>query len=218
MVVGKLIEDACLTLRQRLAKHGTWTPGDVTGFAAACQALAASQSSELRADATYTAPPDIYWDDQTYQGDAYATYAWAVYVADVAVDTDTYEIRVEDFVAVQDVGRVVHPLLAAGQIEGGVAQAIGYALSEKVVWAEGAMKNNSMTNYIMPTSADLPPIRVFFVPWKTAHGPGGGAKGLGELPLDGGAPAILNAISQAMGVRAAEIPYLPENLLEDLPR
>ena len=71
-------------------------------------------------------------------------------------------MRVDDFVAVQEVGKVIHPVLATGQIEGGVAQAIGYALYENVVWEEGRMANGQMTNYIMPTSADVPPIRVYF--------------------------------------------------------
>ena len=74
----------------------------------------------------------------------------------------TYETRVEDFVALQEVGHVMHPVLAAGQIEGGVAQGIGFALYEKVVWQEGRMANGQMTNYIMPTAADVPPIRVLF--------------------------------------------------------
>src|SRR5438477_463055 len=84
----------------------------------------------------------------------------AVYVAEVSVDSRTWETQVEDFVAVQEVGRVVNPILAHGQIEGGVAQGIGYALYEDVCWREGRMVNAQMTNYIMPTSADLPPIRV----------------------------------------------------------
>src|SRR6185369_12680680 len=126
-------------------------------------------------------------------------YAWAVYVAEVTVDLVTYETRVDDFVALQEVGKVIHPVLAAGQIEGGVAQAIGFALYEDVVWRDGRMANAQMTNYIMPTSMDLPPIRVYFEERPYAYGPGG-AKGIGELPMDGVAPAIANAISYAMGV------------------
>jgi len=72
------------------------------------------------------------------------------------VDTITFETRVTDFVAVQEVGKVIHPILAAGQIEGGVAQAIGMALYENVVWREGRMANGQMTNYIMPTAATFP--------------------------------------------------------------
>ena len=142
----------------------------------------------------------MHWDDEKYQGDAYGAYAWAVYVAEVSVDTTTCETRVDDFVALQEIGRVIHPVLAAGQIEGGVAQAIGYALYEDVVWRDGRMANAQMTNYIMPTSMDLPPIRVFFEERPYAHGPGG-AKGIGELPMDGVAPAIANAIEHADGRR-----------------
>ena len=114
------------------------------------------------------------------------------------MDTTTWETRVDDFVALQEIGRVLHPVLAAGQIEGGVAQAIGYALYEDVVWRDGRMANGQMTNYIMPTSMDLPPIRVFFEERPYAHGPFG-AKGIGELPMDGVAPAIANAIAARRG-------------------
>jgi len=108
---------------------------------------------------------------------------------------------------------VMHPVLAKGQIEGGVAQGIGYALYEKCMWKNGRMMNNQMTNYIMPTSADLPPIHVHFEEVPSIHGPGG-AKGIGELPMDGPAPAILNAIENATGVAFNTIPLLPEDIFE----
>ena len=132
-------------------------------------------------------------------------------MAEVTVDLTTYAVTVDDFVAVQEVGRVLHPALATGQIEGGIAQAIGYALYEKVVWDHGAMKNNQMTNYIMPTSQDLPPIRVYFEEIPFAHG-AFGAKGIGELPMDGPAPAILNAVAHATGKDFFRIPLLPEDI------
>jgi CO/xanthine dehydrogenase Mo-binding subunit len=138
-------------------------------------------------------------------------------VAEVSVDTMTGETKVDDFVALQEVGRVIHPVLAAGQIEGGVAQAIGYALYEHVVWRDGRMANAQMTNYIMPTSMDLPPIRVYFEEQPYAHGPGG-AKGIGELPMDGVAPAIANAIEAAAGVPVNSIPITPELLLDAIQR
>jgi CO/xanthine dehydrogenase Mo-binding subunit len=131
------------------------------------------------------------------------------------VDTTTYETRVDDFVAVQEVGKVIHPVLAAGQIEGGVAQGIGYALYENVVWQEGRMVNCQMTNYIMPTSMDVPPIRVYFEEIPYEYGPAG-AKGIGELPMDGTAPAIVNAIEHATGASINRIPVTPEVLLEAL--
>jgi CO/xanthine dehydrogenase Mo-binding subunit len=96
-----------------------------------------------------------------------------------------------------------------------VAQAIGFALYEKVIWQNGRMLNNQMTNYIMPTSADLPPIRVFFEELGNVHG-AYGAKGIGELPMDGPAPAIVNAVEDATGVRFCSIPLLPEDLFEAL--
>ncbi len=108
---------------------------------------------------------------QKYRGDAYGAYAWAVYVAEVSVDTRTWETRVDDFVAVQEVGKVINPMLATGQIEGGVAQGIGWALYENVVWREGRMANTQMTNYIMPTSMDLPSIRVHFERRRIRTGP-----------------------------------------------
>ena len=138
---------------------------------------------------------------------------WAVYVAEVSVDLTTFETRVDDFVAVQEVGKVINPVLATGQIEGGVAQGIGWALHEQVVWREGRMLNAQMTNYIMPTSMDLPPIRVYFEERPYQHGPAG-AKGIGELPMDGPAPAIFNAVAQATGLNPVRLPLTPESLME----
>jgi CO/xanthine dehydrogenase Mo-binding subunit len=112
------------------------------------------------------------------------------------------------------VGRVVNPTLATGQIQGGVAQGIGWGLWEEVTFKEGRMANNQLTNYIIPTSADLPHIKVVFLEGGNPYGPGG-AKGIGELPMDGPAPAILNAMADALGadVRLDEVPMTPERIL-----
>ncbi|MFN2517257.1 MAG: xanthine dehydrogenase family protein molybdopterin-binding subunit, partial [Pyrinomonadaceae bacterium] len=185
-----------------------------SGFQNACREYIES-FGPLKTFSKYQPPPNVHWDDEKYQGDAYGAYAWAVYVAEVSVDMLTYEAHVDDFVAVQEVGRVLNPVLAAGQIEGGVAQAIGFTLFENVVWKDGRMINNQMTNYIIPTPADIPPIRVYFAENPYAYGPGG-AKGIGELPMDGAAPAILNAIENATGVSFNHVPLMPEALLEGL--
>src|SRR6266568_1906646 len=215
MIVGKLVQSAAISIRQTLAKTGLlgdeYTPEQ---FHAACREYITAHGP-LKAYVRYEAPADIYWDDEHYRGEAYAAFAWAVYVAEVTVDLTTYGVTVDDFVALQEVGKVLHPVLAAGQITGGVAQAIGFALYEKVVWQNGRMVNSQMTNYIMPTSADLPPIRVFFEEIGNVHG-AHGAKGIGELPMDGPAPAILNAVEDAAGVRFNSIPLLPEDLFEAL--
>ncbi len=212
MVVGKLVESAVLGLKQTLIGSGLLTPEyNDADFKKACADYIAKFGS-LKTSSTYQPPPNVHWDDEKYQGDAYGAYAWAVYVAEVSFDELTYEARVEDFVAMQEVGRVLNPVLAAGQIEGGVAQAIGFTLFENVVWKDGRMANNQMTNYIIPTPADIPPIRVFFEENPYAYGPGG-AKGIGELPMDGAAPAILNAIENATGIGFNQVPLMPERLM-----
>jgi len=215
MVVGKLVQSAALGIKQTLIGSGLL--GDsysAEEFQSACRSQVATSGS-FRSWASYEAPPDVFWDDDKYRGEAYAAFAWAVYVAEVAVDLTTYRASVDNFVALQEVGKVLHPVLARGQIAGGVAQGIGYTLYEKVIWQNGLMQNGQMTNYIMPTSADVPPIRVFFEEMGNIHG-AFGAKGIGELPMDGPAPAILNAIEDALKIRFDSIPLLPEDIFEEL--
>jgi CO/xanthine dehydrogenase Mo-binding subunit len=215
MIVGRLIERAGLQLVALLREHvglaDHFTRGE---FFAACESYRKVRG-EVVSLCRYEAPPGIFWDDQKYRGEAYPAFAWSIHVAQVAVDTVTYSAEVEDFWAVQEVGRVLNPVLAGGQIEGGIAQAIGYALYEKVLLQDGHMANNQMTNYIMPTAEDVPPIHVHFEEIPFRHG-GYGSKGIGELPHDGPAPAILNAIKDATGVSFKSIPLLPEDLFAKL--
>jgi CO/xanthine dehydrogenase Mo-binding subunit len=213
MIVGKLVESAALRIRQKLSDSGLLAAEyDGPAFNEACRRYV-DKFGPLQSLVKYEHPRDLHWDDERYEGHAYGAYAWAVYVAEVSIDMRTAEVRVDDFVAVQEVGKVINPVLAAGQIEGGVAQGIGMALYENVVWQEGRMVNGQMTNYIMPTSIDVPPIRVHFDENPYARGPAG-AKGIGELPLDGTAPAIANAISHATGVNVTRVPVTPEVLSE----
>ncbi|HSY90614.1 MAG TPA: xanthine dehydrogenase family protein molybdopterin-binding subunit [Candidatus Binatus sp.] len=215
MVVGKLVQSAALGIAQTLISSNVLREGySADEFRAACQQHVAAHG-QLRSWSRYEPPTGIFWDDQAYRGEAYAAFAWAVYVAEVTVDLNTYSAAVDDFVALQEVGKVLHPLLARGQVIGGVAQGIGFSLYEKVVWQNGRMQNAQMTNYIMPTSSDLPPIRVFFEELGNVHG-AYGAKGIGELPMDGPAPAIVNAVEDALGVRFDSIPLLPEDIMEGL--
>jgi CO/xanthine dehydrogenase Mo-binding subunit len=193
MVIGKLIERAARELKEKPQRG----------------------EGPFRARAQYEEPPGIHWDDEKYQGDAYAAYSWATHVAEVTVDTITGELQVDNFTAVQEVGRVLNPVLASGQIEGGVVQALGFALFEKVVWREGSMANNQMTNYIIPTAMDVPPIKVLFEEVPYQHG-AMGAKGIGELPMDGPAPAVLNAVVNALGIPFDHVPLTPEEVLSRL--
>ncbi|MGA8939537.1 MAG: xanthine dehydrogenase family protein molybdopterin-binding subunit [Acidobacteriaceae bacterium] len=225
MIIGKLVERAANEILTTLRHHAALpTPHTRAQFITAAQTYITTHThlqapnakhGPLCGIARYEPATKIHWDDDLYRGDAYPGYAWAVYVAEVAVDLDTYMATVTRFDALQEVGRVLHPILAKGQIEGGIAQGIGYALYEKCVYKDGHLMNNQMTNYIMPTSADLPDIQVHFEEVPSPHGPGG-AKGIGELPMDGPAPAILNAIENATGISFTAIPLLPEDIFERL--
>ena len=215
MVVGKLVQSAALGIRHTLEASGLLGAAySAEEFRAAVRAYVA-KNGKFRSLAHYEQPEDIVWDEQKYRGSAYAAYAWAVYVAEVTVDLTSYSVSVEDFVALQEVGRVLHPVLAKGQIMGGIAQGIGFALYEKVIWEKGRMQNGQMTNYIIPTSADLAPIRVYFEELGNVHG-AYGAKGIGELPMDGPAPAVINAVEDALGVPFNSIPLLPEDIFDAL--
>ena len=215
MVIGRLVQSAAIGIRGTLTSGGLLKePYSREEFRAACRAYV-GKHGPFRSLARYEQPANVVWDEEKYSGAAYAAFAWAVYIAEVTVDLATYSVSVDDFVALQEIGKVLHPVLATGQITGGVAQGIGFALCEKVVWDRGRMQNGQMTNYIIPTSADLPPIRVYFEEWGNAHG-AFGAKGIGELPMDGPAPAVVNAITDAVGVALNSIPATPEDIFDAL--
>ena len=196
MVVGKILEECALEMKQQL---GGLSPAEY--FA---------RHGPLTVERMYEPPDWIQWDDDTYRGDAYATYGWGCDVAELEVDPDTFEVRPLKLTAVQEFGRPIHPALARGQIEGGTVQGLGYALLERVVMKNGAMANAQLTNYTIPTTLDTPEIDVVML---TNPYPGGpfGAKGLGELPMDGPAPAIVNALRH-LRFDVREVPATPELL------
>ncbi|MBI2403947.1 MAG: xanthine dehydrogenase family protein [Gemmatimonadetes bacterium] len=215
MVVGRLLERACDDLTRRVGLEAGARGATVKN------AIARWHQDHPGVvpigEAVYQKPPGVEWDDVNYRGDAYGAFAWAAYVAEVEVDLRTYGTRVLDFVAVQDVGKVLNQTLARGQIQGGVVQGIGWALMEECKWRDGAMVNNQLTDYIIPTSDDVPPIRVAFLETPYPHGPQG-AKGLGELPLDGAAPAVVNAVAAATATQPRAIPLTPERLMDLIER
>ncbi|HXG66120.1 MAG TPA: xanthine dehydrogenase family protein molybdopterin-binding subunit [Blastocatellia bacterium] len=171
----------------------------------------AAQRGALREYATYASPPGVSWDDDSYSGDAYPVYSWGADVAEVEVDMDTYEVTVTRITTAQDIGRAIHPILAEGQIEGGTLQAVGYGLMEEVVWERGRIVNNRLTNYIIPTALDAPEMETIIIEKEYPYGPFG-AKGVGELPMDGAAPAIAAAVFHAADAFVPEIPITPERL------
>jgi CO/xanthine dehydrogenase Mo-binding subunit len=203
MVVGALVERATRALRARVDAAG--------GIEAA---LAAGEIAE---HAQYEPPPGIHFDDATYTGAAYPVYGWAACLVDVAVDLDTGEVAVERCVHAVDVGKAINPVIVRGQIEGGTVQALGWALIEKIVYREGKVANASMTNCIVPTFADAPELETLLVEVPYPYGPNG-AKGVGEIPMDGPAAAVANAVSDALGCRFDAIPIAPEDVLAARPR
>ena len=159
----------------------------------------------------YERPKGLIWDEDTYRGDAYGTFAWACDVAEIEFDPDTYEVRPLHLTTVSEIGKAIHPILAQGQIEGGTAQGIGYALIESVVMKNGAMANAQLTNYTIPTTLDTPSMDTTILERPYEHGPFG-AKGVGELPIDGPAPALVNAL-RFVGLDVNELPATPEILM-----
>ena len=201
MIVGGILEHAAREMRERL---DGMPPAEYFGH-----------YGPLVVTRQYEQPEWIRWDEDAYRGDAYATYGWGCDVAEVEIDRDTWEVRPRRLTVVTDVGKAIHPALATGQIEGGTAQGVGYALLEQVSMRDGLMANAQLTNYIIPTTLDTPPIDVVLVENPYPGGPSG-AKGLGELPMDGPAPAILSAIENATGQSFRQIPLMPEALMEEL--
>lgn len=194
MVVGKILEECAIEMK---AKLGGLSPAEYY-----------ERNGPLTVERMYEPPEWIQWDDALYRGDAYATYGWGCDVAELEVDPYTYEVRPVKLTAVQEFGRPIHPALARGQIEGGTAQGLGYALLERVVMRNGAMANSTLTNYTIPTTLDTPEIDVVMMENPYPGGPFG-AKGLGELPMDGPAPAVVNAL-RSCGFDIREIPATPE--------
>jgi CO/xanthine dehydrogenase Mo-binding subunit len=197
MVVGKILERCALEMKRML---GGMTPAEYW-----------AAKGPLSVVLEHVPPPWINWDDDTYQGDAYPTYGWGCDVVELELDRDTYEARPTRVTAVQEFGRPIHPALAQGQIEGGTVQGLGYALLEHVVMRNGAMANPTLTNYTIPTTLDTPEMEIVMLENHFDGGPYG-AKGLGELPMDGPAPAVVNALRH-IGLDLREIPAIPETLL-----
>lgn len=173
--------------------------------------LAEHQSMEVTV--RHEPPSWQTFDEETYRGSAYPAYAWGADVVEVAADPSTLEIRAEKVTAVCEVGRVIHPTLCAGQIEGGTLQSVAWALMEEIKVDRGRYLNDRLATYIIPTARDAPDIDVHLLEHPWDGGPYG-AKGVGELPMDGGAPAAVAAVENATGLALAEIPVTPERLLE----
>ena len=156
----------------------------------------------------------VSWDPATGLGDAYPVYAYATHVAEVEVDTLTGESHVVDYVAVHDSGRILNRSLATGQVQGGVAQGIGFALMEEIPQRDGRLLVNGLTTYRLPTIRDVPTdTKVDFVEAEFPAGPFG-AKGIGEVPLMAAHAAVAGAVADAIGEPLRRYPLDPPRVRE----
>jgi len=185
------------------------------GTFAAVYRVDAAEHGATRVDQAYEPEVDVEFDEATHTGDAYPAFGWACAVAKVDVDLDTGEVRVRSVVSADDAGRVIHPLLAEGQIEGGTLQSVGYSTIEEMKLADGRYLNDRLSTYLIPTSMDAPDITAILVEAPFSHSPHG-AKGIGELPMNVAAPAVIDAIHDAVGVWITDLPATPEKVLAAL--
>jgi CO/xanthine dehydrogenase Mo-binding subunit len=204
MIVGGLLARVCRELAQRVGGSGP--------FRERAREFV-ERGGDAKIEATYHSPPGLVWDDEHYRGDAYPAYGWAADVAEVEVDLDTFEVRVVKLTSAVDCGKAIQPQMVVGQFEGGTLQALGFAHLEVVTTKDGRFQQDRMATCIIPTTLDAPEFVTELVEIPFEHGPFG-AKGVGEMPMDGGAPAVLSAIEDALGIHVKRIPATAEHLME----
>ena len=176
-------------------------------------ATLSADASGIVLEGTGTWDPPTTPLDANGQGNPYATYGFAAQMAEVEVDVGLGTTKVLSIVAAHDVGRAINPTLTEGQIHGGIAQGLGFALMEEFV--PGRTEN--LHDYLIPTVGDMPEIKTYLIEDPDPNGPFG-AKGVGEPALIATAPAILGAIRHATGARITRVPALPHRVWEAIHR
>jgi len=189
MIVGRLLQECAEEMKKRWAE----------------------EAFELTKDYAY--PEHLSWDSEKLSGNAYPEYAWGANVVEVAVDPVTFEVETKGVWAVYDIGTPIDEKIVQGQIEGGIMQGLGYAAMERLQSAGGKLLQDSLSEYLIPASVDFPRIIFELIENPYAGGPFG-AKGLGELPMVGAAPAFAAAVEQAIGKKIDRIPVTPEYIKE----
>jgi CO/xanthine dehydrogenase Mo-binding subunit len=153
--------------------------------------------------------------DKDFKGNLSVAYAYGAHGVEVEVDKQTGQVKILKYIAAHDVGKAINPMLLEGQIYGGGLMGIGYAMGEKMIFDKGVLKNGSFLDYKMPTAKDVPPVEAVIIETDEKDGPFG-AKGIGEPGLVPTAPAIANAIYDAVGIRIKDLPITPEKVLKAL--
>ncbi|MBC2721560.1 xanthine dehydrogenase family protein molybdopterin-binding subunit [Desulfosporosinus sp.] len=171
-----------------------------------------TDGDELYSEAQFNAPFTEVPVSDVITGQTFADFTFGAYAVEVAIDEETGEVNVERAVTCYDVGKAINPLNVEGQLEGGGVDSIGYALTENFVVEQGYLKSHSLAEYLLPTALDVPDIETILVESGAGIGPYG-AKGIGEPACNAMAPAIINAIRDAVGVRITSLPATPEKIL-----
>lgn len=177
-----------------------------------CCASEGIHRSEL---AMFKAPFSGVLDPETGQGQAHPDYTYGAHAVEVSVDIETGEVRVLKSVAAHDIGQCINRAAVEGQIHGGVQNGQGYALSEEMLYQEGKLMTPSLSEYLMPTSMDMPCVTTILLESRSGLGPFG-SKGIGEPAMTPVAPAIANAVADAIGTRVFEMPMTPERIVNAL--
>jgi CO/xanthine dehydrogenase Mo-binding subunit len=180
-------------------------------------AMCAADGTPLANLAMFKAPFTNPIDVETGQGQIWPDFTYGAQAVEVAVDTETGEIILLKSVACHDVGRAINPAAVIGQIQGGASQGLGYALTEDLVLEDGHILAGSLSEYLIPTACDIPTTQAIVLESGSGLGPFG-AKGIGEPSLTPAAPAVANAVANALGVRIHELPLTPERILEAVDR
>ena len=171
------------------------------------------QENTFVVEKEYEQPDYIEYDEETFKGDAYPAYSWGVNIVEVEVDKYSYQVNIKNAWSVYDVGKAIDEKIVTGQADGGLAQGLGYGYLEVMDHRVGKIRQKNMTDYIIPTAMDMCPMKTYLFDNPYAFGPYG-AKGVGELSLIGGAPAVAMAIEQAIKRRVHKIPVTPEYIME----
>jgi CO/xanthine dehydrogenase Mo-binding subunit len=228
-VQGQAVRHACLDVKARLVEMAARLIGVAPDDLDVAQGLVQSRRARDRSVTVVQVVDEMHkqgkrcigwgWQDittkdvdpLTSQGDAYQTFGWATQLAEVEVDTETGFVQVTRLVSATDAGFAINPVGVEGQVQGGAAMGLGYALYEQHIVNEGHPKTTSLAFYLVPTPLDVPEIECLIVEVPDPMGPYG-AKGVSEPATIPTTPAILNAIYDAVGVRVMETPATPERI------
>jgi CO/xanthine dehydrogenase Mo-binding subunit len=152
-------------------------------------------------------------DPETGQANAHMQYAFAAHRAIVDVDTELGLVKVVELATAQDVGKAINPQAVEGQLEGGAAQGLGLAVMEEIQLKDGVIRNPSFTDYLLPTTLDMPPVRMDILELGDPNAPYG-LKGVGEPPTISSGPAIVAAIRAASGRSLSRVPVRPHDIVD----